>query len=61
LAAIGKTVEDMAEIEAAKAAIERENEKAWKANDSIRQKHLLALNQALREYMTKLQQMIECQ
>lgn len=61
LAIISKTVEDMAEIEAAKAAIERENEKAWKANDSIRQKHLPVLNQALREYMTKLQQMIEGQ
>jgi hypothetical protein len=61
LAAISKTVDDMAEIEAAKTAIERENEKAWKANDSIRQKHLPALNQALREYMTKLQQMIEGQ
>ena len=61
LATISKTVEDMAEIEAAKAAIERENEKAWKANDSIRQKHLPTLNQALREYMTKLQQMIEGQ
>jgi len=61
LATICKTVEDMAEIEAAKAAIEHENEKAWKANDSIRQKHLPALNQALREYMTKLQQMIEGQ
>lgn len=61
LATISKTVEDMAEIEAAKAAIERENEKAWKANDSIRRKHLPALNQALREYMTKLQQMIESQ
>ena len=61
LATISHTVEDMAEIEAAKAAIEHENEKAWKANDNIRQKHLPALNQALREYMTKLQQMVEGQ
>jgi hypothetical protein len=60
LATVRKTIEDMAEIEAAKAAIERENEKAWKANDSIRQRHLPALNQALREYLTKLQQMVEC-
>jgi hypothetical protein len=61
LVAIRKTVEDMAQIEAAKAAIERENEKAWKANDNIRQKHLPALDQALKEYATKLQQLIEGQ
>jgi hypothetical protein len=61
LTTIRKTVEDMAEIEGAKSAIERENEKACKANDSIRQRHLPALSQALREYATKLQQMIEGQ
>jgi hypothetical protein len=61
LVTIRKTIEDMAEIEAAKTAIGRENEKAWKANDNIRQKHLPALDQALREYMTKLQQLIEGQ
>jgi hypothetical protein len=61
LATIRKTVEDIAQIEAAKAAIGRENEKAWKANDNIRQKHLPALDQALREYTTKLRQLIEDQ
>ncbi len=56
---IRTTVEDMAEIEAAKDSIQRDNEKAWKANDNIRQKHLPALDDALREYRTRLQHLID--
>lgn len=50
LVTIRKIIEDMTEIGAARAAIGRENEKAWRANGNIRQKHLPALDQALREY-----------